>query len=115
MSGQEALGAEGLIQCKGEVAGSFLTIIYDSGATHAFVSLACAEQLNMGVTPLMYELVVSTPGGETLVANSACTPCSLVIEGRPFLANLICLPLRDLDVILGMDWLSRHHILLYCA
>ena len=30
------------------------------------------------------------------------------------MADLICLPLSHLDVILGMDWLSANHIFLDC-
>ena len=36
-------------------------------------------------------------------------------DGKVYHANLFCLPLRDLDVILGMDWLARYHVLLDCA
>src|ERR1044072_9829277 len=32
-----------------------------------------------------------------------------------FLANLVCLELVLLDVILGMDWLVQHHVLLDCT
>nr|KYP50860.1 Retrotransposable element Tf2 [Cajanus cajan] len=31
------------------------------------------------------------------------------------MVDLICLPLSQLDVILGMDWLSSNHVLLNCA
>ena len=38
----------------------------------------------------------------------------IMVEGRSFMADLICLPLAHLDVILGMDWLSTNHIFLDC-
>jgi len=31
------------------------------------------------------------------------------VNGREWLADLIALDIHDLDVILGMDWLSRYH------
>ena len=34
------------------------------------------------------------------------------ISGRTFLIDPICLPLSEIDVILGMDWLSSNHVLL---
>ena len=34
------------------------------------------------------------------------------VEGRRYKMNLICLPLQELEVILGMDWLSTNHILI---
>ena len=36
----------------------------------------------------------------------------LVVEGIPFYANFLCSLLRELDVVLSMVWLSRHHILI---
>jgi hypothetical protein len=115
VTGREAVETEGLTQRTGEIAGNTLTVVFDSGATHSFVSQTCAERLNLSVSPLMVELMVSTPRGETLVANSGSMCCTLVFEGRPFLTNLICLPLRGLYVIYGLDWLSRHHVLLDCV
>jgi hypothetical protein len=32
-----------------------------------------------------------------------------------FVTNLIVLELKDIDIILGMDWLSKHKVLIYCA
>lgn len=32
-----------------------------------------------------------------------------VIFDRVFLANLVLLPIKNFDVVLGMDWLTRHH------
>ena len=43
-----------------------------------------------------------------------CLKCPIIVEGRSFMADLICLPLAHLDVILGMDWLSTNHIFLDC-
>jgi len=36
------------------------------------------------------------------------------VEGRKYKVNLICLPLQELEVILGMDWLSANRILIDC-
>lgn len=33
------------------------------------------------------------------------------MEGYKFKVNLICLPLHELDVILGMDWIFTNHFL----
>jgi len=34
------------------------------------------------------------------------------VEGRMYRVNLICLPLQELEVILGMDWLSANRVLI---
>jgi hypothetical protein len=35
--------------------------------------------------------------------------------GVDFVANLIVLELKGIDIILGMDWLSKHKVLIDCA
>jgi hypothetical protein len=40
---------------------------------------------------------------------------NLKIRGVDFVANLIFLESKGIDVILGMDWLSKHKVLIDCA
>jgi hypothetical protein len=40
---------------------------------------------------------------------------NLKIKGVDFVANLIVLELKGIDVTLGMDWLSKHKVLIDCA
>lgn len=97
------------------LSGRKLRVLFDSGATHSFVSLNCVEKLDLPVRDLACELFVSTPASDLVVASKVCCGCPLVIEGRRFKVNLICLPLRDLDVVLGMDWLAQNNVLIDCG
>ena len=38
----------------------------------------------------------------------------LVIHDREFFVNLIALPFHEFDLILGMDWLSKHRAIVDC-
>jgi hypothetical protein len=40
---------------------------------------------------------------------------NLKIRGVDFVANLIVLESKGIDLILGMDWLSKHKVLIDCA
>jgi len=44
-----------------------------------------------------------------------CVECPVIIEGQRYKINMICIPLKDLKVILGMDWMSANHILIDCG
>ena len=90
-------------------------VLFDSGASHSFISNACVGRLGLEVCDLGCELVVSTPTSRQVTTNSSCDGCSIEVAGRRFKVNLICLPLEDLDVILGMDWLSNHHVVMDCG
>ncbi|KAK2362674.1 hypothetical protein QL285_087716 [Trifolium repens] len=96
------------------IAGNSLTALIDTGATHSFISLACANWLSLNVSVLPFDLNVLTPAKD-LVVNTACLHCLVVIQNREFLVNLVCLPLTSLEIILGMDWLSYHYVILDCA
>ena len=114
MSGSEAAASDDLIRGKCLIADKLLDVLYDSGATHSFISHACVERLGLCATELPYDMVVSTPTSEPVTTSRVCLKCPIIVEGRSFMADLICLPLAHLDVILGMDWLSTNHIFLDC-
>ncbi|WJX40181.1 hypothetical protein P8452_27686 [Trifolium repens] len=110
LSGQ----ASNAIHERCHIAGNSLTALIDTGATHSFISLACANRLSLNVSMLPFDLNVLTPAKD-LVVNTACLHCLVVIQNRDFLVNLVCLPLLSLEIILGMDWLSYHYVILDCA
>jgi len=59
--------------------------------------------------------VVSTPIEGIIVTSSMCDECPVIIDGKRYKINMICILLKDLEVILGMDWLSTNHILIDCG
>jgi hypothetical protein len=48
-------------------------------------------------------------------ARQLCPKMNLKIWGADFVANLIVLESKGIDVILGMDWLSKHKVLIDCT
>jgi hypothetical protein len=59
-------------------------------------------------------MIVSSPGGD-MTARQLCPKVNLKIKGVDFVVNLIVLESKDIDVILGMGWLSKHKVLIDCA
>jgi hypothetical protein len=56
-------------------------------------------------------MIVSSPGGD-MPAWQLCPMVNLKIRGVDFVANLIVLESKGIDIILGMDWLSKHKVLI---
>ncbi|XP_040940047.1 uncharacterized protein [Gossypium hirsutum] len=48
----------------------------------------------------------------TVLVNQVCPRCSLIIQNKTFLVDLLIMPFGDFDIILGMDWLSEHEVIL---
>jgi hypothetical protein len=59
-------------------------------------------------------LAVTTPVGKTVVYKRVVCECLVSICGRVLPANLVVLPMFSYDVILRMDWLTKHSAIIDC-
>jgi hypothetical protein len=59
-------------------------------------------------------MIVSSPGGDMPV-RQLCPKVNIKIRVIDFVADLIVLELKGIHIILGMDWLSKHNVLINCA
>src|SRR4051812_25035519 len=90
------------------------TVLFDSGASHSFMSEAFALSHNFSFEKMNPPMVVRTPIGHC--HTSKIVPITIVeIEGIEFLASPIILKSSTIDLILGMDWLKVHDAALYCG
>jgi hypothetical protein len=86
-------------------------ILFDSGGSHSFIYAEYRAKYNLPVSLLNYHMVVSSPGGD-MPARQVCPKVKIKIRGVDFITNLIILDSKGIDVILGMDWLSKHMVLI---
>jgi hypothetical protein len=89
-------------------------VLFDSGASHSFIFTAYVGKHNLPLALLRCQMIVCSPGGD-MPARQLCPKVNLKIKGVDFVANLIVLELKGIDVIPGMDWLSKHKVLIDCA
>ena len=54
------------------------------------------------------------PSGEILNSGQLVKACEVSISGNTLCVDLIILEMHDYDVILGMDWLSKHYAKIDC-
>jgi hypothetical protein len=102
------------------VLGTFLVnsnttiILFDSVASHSLISAAYITKYNILVSLLKCCMVVSSPSGD-MPSRQVCPKVNIKIRGVDFITNLIILESKGIDIILGMDWLSKHNVLIDCA
>jgi hypothetical protein len=77
-------------------------VLFDSRASHSFISTAYVEKHNLPMALLRCQMMVSSPGGN-MPARQLCLKVNLKIRGVDFVTNLIVLELKGIDIILGMD------------
>jgi hypothetical protein len=104
-------------QAQDVILGMFLTsshpatILFDSGASHSFISSSFVAKYNLPITTMKHIMLVSLPGGERRTKH-ICPAVSISIRG---VSNLILLDSKDIDLILGMDWLRKYDGVIQCA
>ncbi|XP_073221526.1 uncharacterized protein [Cicer arietinum] len=91
-----------------------LIVMFDTGASHSFTSSDFVLQHNLLVLEMPYPLIVSTASKNSIETSLVCHQCQITLFDRVFPINLVCLPLKGLDIILGMDWMSGHSETLIC-
>jgi hypothetical protein len=79
-----------------------IIILFDSGALHEFLSLACAQKADVTLYATQVLYSISTPGGR-VAANQMAHKIPLELAGRVFSTTLIILEGQGIDVILGMN------------
>jgi hypothetical protein len=89
-------------------------ILFDSGASHDFMSFTCAKKAKLSLVASGVPYVISTPRGR-VDANQVAQKVSLELSGRIFSINLIILSGQGIDVILGMSWMKLHRAVLDIA
>ncbi|KAK8586309.1 hypothetical protein V6N13_082120 [Hibiscus sabdariffa] len=82
--------------------------LINSGSTHSFICTTTIERLGMKPENVKTSLVVSNHIGKNMPINLICKECPVTIRGIPFPIDLYILPNCEFDLILGLDWLSKH-------
>ena len=89
--------------------------LIDLGSTHSYICIEHVFDKILAMEWLTYDMHVTSPLGHSVSVNSVYRNCPIVIQAREFLANLITLPFRKFNLILGMDWLSKHRAIIDCG
>ncbi|CAA0815847.1 Unknown protein, partial [Striga hermonthica] len=88
--------------------------LFDTGATHFFISQRCLDAIGVHVITAVDPLEVSLASGRKIVTSAKASDLSLSIGGRVLPTDAFVLEMRDFDLILGMDWLSFYHVDIRC-
>jgi hypothetical protein len=88
-----------------------IVILFDSGASHDFISLACAQKTNLSLEKMEVPYLILTPRGR-VVADPMVHKIPLKLARQIFSTNLLILEGQGIDIILGMRWMKMHKALL---
>ena len=89
-------------------------VLIDSGATRSFISEDFVTKLNCPIELLNEVMNIELANQERVPVSQVYRNCEVEILGNKFCADLIPFKLGEFDVILGMDWLSKHNAQIDC-
>jgi hypothetical protein len=90
------------------------SVLFDSGASHSFITKSFVEKHNISNYPLKSKLLIRSLGGELRTTRS-CPQTKLEIREISFLVELVILESSGIDVILGIDYLTKYDGVISCA
>ncbi|VFQ79103.1 unnamed protein product [Cuscuta campestris] len=82
--------------------------LIDPGSTLSYICVGMPANSAIVRSDLEIPTIVSNPLGHSMRLHHVYHRCPLSVQGKQFPADLIELPHKEFDVILGMDWLTEH-------
>ena len=79
-------------------------VMFDSGAAHSFVSRTFINRLGCSIGKLARPMVVEVADNRTIHVTDVYRGCTLEFSGVEFPIDLIPIVMRELCVIVGMNW-----------
>nr|GFD10850.1 reverse transcriptase domain-containing protein [Tanacetum cinerariifolium] len=85
-----------------------------TGVDRSFVSTTFSVLLDVAPSTLDTSYAVELADGRISEMNIILKGCTLGLLGHPFNIDLMPVELGRFDVIIGMDWLAKYHVLIIC-
>ena len=89
-------------------------VLFGTGASHSYISRGFVDKFKLPTIALKTLMLVSSLRTKYM-ASRGCFQLPLTIGRHVFPTDLIILESQGLDVILGMDWLSKYEGNIDCA
>ena len=92
-----------------------IILLFDTGASHSFISALCVNTLKLPTKPAEPRIRVVSPIGGIVEIKYLCSNVELSFGNHKLIANnLSVMSMSDVDIILGMDWLAENHATILC-
>ena len=90
------------------------TVLFDTGASHSFISAQFVKKHSLGTTLMKTPMLVKSPGGN-FESSHMCPSLKINIRGVDFPTQLMIMESDGIEVILGMNWLDKYKEVVHCS
>jgi predicted aspartyl protease len=81
-------------------------IIFDSGATYSFISSKYGTKVGLDFYPTKGAYMIATPSGK-ISSNQVYRSVPIQLGRNLVKTDLLVFDLEGMDILLGMDWMTR--------
>ncbi|GKA00314.1 putative reverse transcriptase domain-containing protein [Tanacetum coccineum] len=113
-----AIGGWGANLDSNVVTGMFLlnncyaSMLFDSGTDRSFVSSTFSSLRDVAPSTLDTSYAVELADGRISKPNVILRGCTLGLSGHPFDIDLMPMELGSFNIIIGMDWMAKYHMVI---
>ncbi|GKG08052.1 reverse transcriptase domain-containing protein [Tanacetum coccineum] len=108
MTTEEAKEAPDVMTCTFFVNLLPARVIFDSGANRSFVSELFSRNFIVPISQLKPPLEVQIANSKIIHVANVFQNCKVEIDNEKFSIDQIPVPMGEIDVVVGMDWLSKY-------
>ena len=89
-------------------------VLFDSGADRSFVSERFSRRFSVPISQLKPPLDVEVANNKVIRVVDVFQNCEIEIDNEKYPIDLIPIPMGELDVVIGMDWLGTNEAIILC-
>jgi hypothetical protein len=103
-----------MIEVEGNIINHHVAILIDLGVGHCYIDTKIMDRLHLEKSNLEKSSLVHLATRTKRRIHDMVRGCSISLNGVNNNFDLNVIPLGSYDIIIGMDWLDKHHVVLDC-
>jgi hypothetical protein len=103
-----------MIEVEGKIINHLVSILIYSGASHCYIDPKIADRLRLEKNKLQKSSLVHLATGTKRRIDEMVRGCSISMNGVNTNIDLNIVPLGYCDILIGMVWLDKNHVVLDC-
>jgi hypothetical protein len=101
-----------MIEVEGKIINHHVVILIDSGSIHCYIDPKIVYRLYLEKSKLEKSSFVQLASGTKRRINDMVRGCSISLKQVNTNVDINIIPLGSYDIIIGMDWLDKNHVVL---
>jgi hypothetical protein len=103
-----------MIEVESKIINHPIYILIYLGESHCYIDPKIVDRLHLEKSKLGKTSLVQLSIVTERIIHDMVRSCSISLNGVNTSTDLNVMPLGSYDILIGMDWLEKNHVVLYC-